>query len=183
MQVDNSNTNIHIDEFAKLQDEVKALSHDTGLENALSLRKIDALDKQQFSVIEKINEEMEDLHKTVKESQLDTKIQIESLNDNLRKCGLPDLGKGLKFHQISNFRYILHFLKMFKIFFVNFSDIIKSTQAEHAKKMLKLDQHLLVVHEELAKSIHIIDKHSLEMDDLATRITNIQVSIGKKHTL
>ena len=78
---------------------------------------------------------------------------------------------------------ILHFLKTFKIFFVNFSDIIKSTQAEHAKKMLKLDQHLLVVHEELAKSIHIIDKHSLEMDDLATRITNIQVSIGKKHTL
>ena len=49
--------------------------------------------------------------------------------------------------------------------------------------MLKLDQHLLVVHEELAKSIHIIDKHSLEMDDLATRITSIQVSIGKKHTL
>ena len=105
MQVDNSNTNIHIDEFAKLQDEVKALSHDTGLENALSLRKIDALDKQQFSVIEKINEEMEDLHKTVKESQLDTKIQIESLNDNLRKCSsLPDLGKCFKFHQRSHER-------------------------------------------------------------------------------
>ena len=110
MQVkdDSSNTNIDIDEFAKLQDEVKALSHDTGLENALSLRKIDALDKQQFSVIEKINEEMEDLHKTVKESQLDTKIQIESLNDNLRKCGLPDLGKCFKFYQISNFRFPSH---------------------------------------------------------------------------
>ena len=105
MQVkdDSSNTNIDIDEFTKLQDEVKALSHDTGLENALALRKIDALDKQQFSVIEKINEEMEDLHKLVKESQLDTKIQIESLNDNLRKCSsLPDLGKCYKF-QIHTF--------------------------------------------------------------------------------
>ena len=44
----------------------------------------------------------------------------------------------------------------------------------------KLDQHLTVMHEQLAKSIHIIDKHSLEMDDLAVKISNIQSGLDSK---
>ena len=33
-----------------------------------------------------------------------------------------------------------------------------------------MDDHLEFVHGELAKSIHIIDKHSIEIDDLASKL-------------
>ena len=56
---------------------MKALSHGNNSnksEIAIILRKIDALDKQ-FLTTDKINEEVEDLQKSFKESQLDTQIQ------------------------------------------------------------------------------------------------------------
>ena len=77
-----------------MQNEIKALSHGNNSnksEIAILLRKIDALD-QQFLTTDKINEEVEDLQKSFKESQLDTQIQMESMKDSIKKCNLPDMG-------------------------------------------------------------------------------------------
>jgi len=65
---------------------------------------------------------------------------------------------------------------------MTFSDFIrlKDQQIESAKKLQKLDKHLTFVHEEVAKSIHIIDKHSVEMDDLTGKILGVQDFIEKQ---
>ena len=58
---------------------------------------------------------------------------------------------------------------------------LQKEQSKQGQQLIKLEQglgdkiqgvddHLELVHGELAKSIHIIDKHSIEIDDLASKL-------------
>ena len=46
---------------------------------------------------------------------------------------------------------------------------LQSSLAKQEEQLNNVDSHLEFVHQELAKSIFIIDKHSLEIDDLAIK--------------
>ena len=54
-------------------------------------------------------------------------------------------------------------------------------QAKLEEQVANVDSHVEFVHQELAKSIFIIDKHSLEIDELAIKLkdSNGQSTVGK----
>lgn len=89
-----------------------------------------------------LKNDMLEVQKRLKESQLDRKFEVED-------------GKKFK----SELKSAMSELKL-----------------EHSKltpKFVDLEKHVDFVHQEVAKSIHIIDKHSVEMDELSFKMTEM----------
>ena len=52
---------------------------------------------------------------------------------------------------------------------------LEEMETKFEGKLKELSNHLKMVHDEVAKSIHIIDKHSLEIDELTMKTQDSQV--------
>ena len=85
-------------DFTNLQTEMKSLTQNSSdlsqSHNESISRRIDTLDNKLTSIDNKINEDVEDLAKNFKETQIDNQIVMESMKDSIKKCNqISDKGK------------------------------------------------------------------------------------------
>ena len=85
-------------DFTHLQTEMKSITQISSdlsqSHNETMSRRIDTLDNKLTSIDNKINEDVEDLAKNFKETQIDNQIVMESMKDNIKKCNqISDKGK------------------------------------------------------------------------------------------
>lgn len=98
-----------------------------------------------------LSKELSRLQKSMKASQLERKFELEALQKENNANRIHELGK-LQKEQSRQGQQLL------------------SLDQALIGKIQGVDEHLEFVHGELAKSIHIIDKHSIEIDDLISKL-------------
>jgi DNA repair exonuclease SbcCD ATPase subunit len=106
------------------------------------------------------NEDLEEVQKNVKELQLDEKLLFENLQQEINHCKILIDQSSDDVNTADHKQQVL-------------DDQIKDAmlkQNEAETKLREMQCHLEHLHGELGKSIHIIDKHSLEMDELNFKI-------------
>lgn len=150
------------DEVRKLTSKLKDKEdHDHKTLNGLSenvtktVKKMEEIEAKALTSIKNFTHDLHEQQKSLKEQQMERKMELEQLNleieTNARMC--YDINKATKENGKMATQQLQHYDR--------FSD-----------KLLKIENHLDVVHKELAKSIHIIDKHSDEIDDLSMKLKN-----------
>ena len=99
----------------------------------------------------------------LREAHLDRKYEVETLQKD-RNYDIELIRQELQANAKSNLDSITK-LQM------ELSSIIEVVQKLKSEKIEATETHLEFVHEELAKAIHIIDKHSVEIDELTLKVS------------
>ena len=101
----------------------------------------------------------------LKEAQLDRKYEIETLTQD-RKYDQELIRQEVQANAKSNLDSVTKLQ-------IDLSNVIEQVQklASLTEKIEPTETHVDFVHEELAKAIHIIDKHSVEIDELTLKLS------------
>ena len=138
-----------VNDVGKFQDEIQShLKLDHGQNWTLVKGELTKMTQEIQQLESNYANELHEVQKALKESQVERKIEFETLEKDMKAKVSFDLNSKMKLNQS----------KIDKV----------------GEKLLGVEGHFEVLRQELSKSIYLIDKHSEEIDELALKIKSTE---------